>query len=90
MFWRRGKYEAAEEMSLRALKGREKVPGPKHYEALLRVTNLAGVLRDQGKYEAAKEMYQQALDIKRKVLRTEHSSRLFSINGLAVTLRCRV
>ncbi|KAI0914524.1 hypothetical protein F4823DRAFT_572174 [Ustulina deusta] len=46
-----GKYNKAEEMNRRALKGYEKVLGKQHPDTLTSVSNLALVLREQGKYK---------------------------------------
>ena len=43
------KYEEAEEMHRRELKGSEKVLGAEHSDTLTSVNNLALVLQDQGK-----------------------------------------
>jgi len=48
-----GKYEEAEVMHRRALKGRENVLGPEHPDTLSSVNNLGMVLKTQGKYEEA-------------------------------------
>ena len=48
-----GKYEEAEVMRRRALKGRENVLGPEHPNTLNSVNNLGMVLKTQGKYEEA-------------------------------------
>ena len=82
-----GKYEAAEEMNRRALKGREKVLGVKHPDTLTSVSNLAGVFRDQGKYKAAEEMNRRALKGSEKVLGVEHPDTLTSVSNLAWVLR---
>jgi tetratricopeptide (TPR) repeat protein len=82
-----GKYEAAEEMSQRALKGREKVLGVEHPDTLASVNNLAVVFRYQGKYEAAEEMSQRALEGRKKALGVEHPDTLASVGNLAVVLQ---
>jgi hypothetical protein len=46
-----GRYEEAEEMNRRALKGREKMLGKEHPDTLISVSSLASVLRQQGRYE---------------------------------------
>ncbi|OCL03965.1 hypothetical protein AOQ84DRAFT_226702 [Glonium stellatum] len=55
-----GKYEQAEEMSRRALKGRQKVLGNKHSDTLRSLTNLAYALRSQGRWREAEELQTQA------------------------------
>ena len=55
---RQGKYEAAEEMNLRALEIQEKALGPEHPDTLASVSNLAWVRMRQGKFKAAVEMNQ--------------------------------
>ena len=51
-----GRYNDAEQMSRRALDGREKVLGKEHPDTLTSVSNLASVLQYQGKYEEASQM----------------------------------
>ena len=51
-----GKYEEAEAMHRRALKGREKVLGPEHPVTLVSANNLGSVLWSQGKHEEAEAM----------------------------------
>jgi Tfp pilus assembly protein PilF len=61
---RQGKYEEAEAMHRRALKGREKVLGLEHPDTLASVNNLGVVLERQDKYEEAKTMHRRALEVK--------------------------
>jgi tetratricopeptide (TPR) repeat protein len=86
VLWSQSKYEAAEEMHLRALEITEKVLGPEHPDTLPNMHNLAVVLRSQGKYEAAEEMYRRAPELRQKVLGPEHPDSLMSMNNLAVLL----
>ena len=79
-----GKYEEAENMHRRALKGKEKVLGIEHPNTLNTVNNLAMIFQDQGKYEAAEKMHRRALKGSEKVLGIEHPSTLTSVNNLAV------
>ncbi|KAK4890549.1 hypothetical protein LTR49_028725, partial [Elasticomyces elasticus] len=84
-----GKYEAAEEMNRRALKGYEKALGPEHPHTLTSVSNLAQVLQCQGKYEAAEEMNRRALKGREKALGPEHPHTLTSVSNLALVLQCQ-
>jgi tetratricopeptide (TPR) repeat protein len=84
-----GKYEAAEEMHWRALKGREKVLGVKHPNTLTSVSNVASVLQNQRKYEAAEEMNRRALEGREKVLGAEHPATLTSVYHLAYVLHSK-
>jgi hypothetical protein len=50
----------AEEMYLRALKGREEVWGPKHTSTLDTIFNLGNFYRDKGVPAKARQMYERA------------------------------
>jgi len=51
----------AEEIDMRALRGKKKAWGPEHTSTLNTVNNLANLLADQGKMVKAEEMYVRAL-----------------------------
>ena len=55
-----GKYEAAEEMIRRALKGMEKVLGEEHSDTLTMISCLAFVLHRQKKYRDAVTFYERS------------------------------
>jgi tetratricopeptide (TPR) repeat protein len=61
LYYKQGKMKEAEEMHLRALKGKEEVWGPKHTSTLDTVNNLGVLYADQGKMKEAEEMYLRAL-----------------------------
>ena len=81
-----GRFEEAEAMNRRALKGREKVLGVEHRDTLASVNNLALAFQQQGKYEEAEAMHRRALEGREKVLGVEHPETLTSIYGLAYML----
>jgi tetratricopeptide (TPR) repeat protein len=56
-----GKMQEAEEMYLRALRGKEKAWGPDHTSTLDTINNLGNLYSDQGKMQEAEEMYLRAL-----------------------------
>ncbi|CAH0028564.1 unnamed protein product [Clonostachys rhizophaga] len=56
-----GKMQEAEEMYLRALRGKEKAWGPDHTSTLDTVNNLGLLYSVQGKRQEAEEMYLRAL-----------------------------
>ena len=58
---RQGKYEEAEAVHQRALKGFEKILGPEHLDTLTSISNLGSVLEGQGKYKGAGAVHQRAL-----------------------------
>ncbi|GKT48975.1 nephrocystin-3 [Colletotrichum spaethianum] len=82
-----GKYDEAEQLNRKALKGREKVLGKEHPDTLRSVNNLASVLYDQGKYDEAEQLHRQALEGSEKVLGKEHPETLRSVNNLALVLQ---
>jgi hypothetical protein len=53
--------EEAEEMLVRALRGKEKVWGPEHTSILNTVNNLGNLYAKQGKMAEAEEMCERAL-----------------------------
>ena len=59
---RQRKYEEAEAMHRRSLKGREKVLGPEHPYTFISVSNLRSALLRQGKYEEAEELGVKAME----------------------------
>ncbi|KAK4902396.1 hypothetical protein LTR49_027084 [Elasticomyces elasticus] len=77
----------AEEMYLRALRGKEEEWGPKHISTLDTVNNLANLYRNQGKMQEAEEMYLRALEGYEKALGPEHTSTLHTINNLGSLYR---
>jgi tetratricopeptide (TPR) repeat protein len=65
-------YVEAEEMYMRALRGREKAWGPEHTSTLRTVNNLGNLYADQGKMAEAEEMYARALRGYEKAVGTDH------------------
>jgi tetratricopeptide (TPR) repeat protein len=72
----------AEEMYLRALRGKEKAWGAEHMSTLGTVYNLGLLYADQGKTAEAEGMYIRALRGYEKAWGTEHMSTLSTVNGL--------
>ncbi|KAJ4179575.1 hypothetical protein NW767_014587 [Fusarium falciforme] len=85
--WMRGRYEEAEQVTRRALEGREKVLGREHPHTLTSVNNLGLVLQSQGKYEEAEQMHRRALEASEKVLGREHPDTLTSVGNLGSVLQ---
>ncbi|RHZ43106.1 uncharacterized protein CDV56_100225 [Aspergillus thermomutatus] len=83
---RQGKYEEAEVMHRRDLKGSEEVLGPEHPDTLISVSNLGSALEQQGKYEEAEAMQRRALEGHEKTLGPEHPDTLTSANNLGSVL----
>ena len=57
-----GKMKEAEEMYLRALRGKEEAWGAEHTSTLDTVYGLGNLYRDQGEVAKAKDMYEQAAE----------------------------
>ncbi|KAK5702445.1 hypothetical protein LTR17_022300 [Elasticomyces elasticus] len=66
----------AEEMYLRALRGKEEAWGPKHTSTLDTVSNLANFYSNQGRMKEAEEMYLRALRGKEDAWGPKHTSTL--------------
>jgi tetratricopeptide (TPR) repeat protein len=75
-------YNAAEQMSLRALAGYEKALGPNHTLTLHTVHHLGMLYSDQGKLGEAEQMYLRALAGKEEALGLNHSLTLDTVNNL--------
>jgi tetratricopeptide (TPR) repeat protein len=84
---RQGRYEEAESMNRRALKGYEKELGANHPDTLTSVGNLALVLQRQGRYEKAESMNRRALEGREKELGANHPDTLISVGNLASMLQ---
>ena len=82
-----GKYEAAEQISRRALEGTEKVLGVEHPRTLISVNNLASVLQEQEKYETAEGLHRRNVEVGEKALGEEHPETLTCVNNLALVLQ---
>ena len=75
---------AAEEMYIRALRGKEKAWGVEHTSTLETVNNLGLLYADQGKMAEAEKMYIRALRGKEKALGVDHTSTLDTVNNLGM------
>jgi tetratricopeptide (TPR) repeat protein len=62
LYMNQAKMEEAEEMYIRALRGKEEAWGPKHTSTLDTVNNLGILYKNQGKMKEAEEMYLRALN----------------------------
>ena len=67
-----GSYDNAEQMTRRALDGREKVLGKEHPDTLMSVYCLAYLLQQQQRYPMAKSLYERALTGYRRVFQSHH------------------
>jgi tetratricopeptide (TPR) repeat protein len=72
----------AEEMYLRALRGKEDAWGVKHTSTLDTVNNLAVLYSDQGRMKEAEEMYLRALRGKEEAWGAKHTSTLDTVFNL--------
>ena len=79
-----GRYEEAEDLFWRTLRGREVRLGASHGSTLTVVSTLAGLLRAQGKYDASEPLYRRALHGYEAELGTSHPHTLVSVNNLAM------
>jgi tetratricopeptide (TPR) repeat protein len=84
--WRRGKADAAEQMSAMSMEVRNEVLGDESVETLSSI-GMVGLARNlRGKYEEAEAMHRQTLATSEKVLGREHPHTLASMNNLALVL----
>ncbi|KAI0188088.1 kinesin light chain [Astrocystis sublimbata] len=79
-----GKLQKAEDMYLRALRGKEKAWGPDHTSTLSTVNNLGLLYSDQGKLQEAEDMYLRALRGYEKAWGPNHTSTLDTVNNLGL------
>jgi nucleoside phosphorylase/tetratricopeptide (TPR) repeat protein len=86
-YYDQGRYNAAEEMNHRALKGRKLLLGQKNPDTLVIMNNLAQALSKQGNYAEAERIHRQTLALREKVLSPEHPDTLVSMSNLAKTLK---
>ncbi|CAG9952144.1 unnamed protein product [Clonostachys rosea f. rosea IK726] len=82
LYFDQGKMQEAEEMYLRALRGKEKAWGPDHTSTLDTVNNLGSLYKVQGKMQEAEEMYLRALRGMEKAWGPDHTSTLNTVNNL--------
>jgi tetratricopeptide (TPR) repeat protein len=73
----------AEEMYLRALRGKEEAWGAKHTSTLETVNNLGNLYWKQGKIKEAEEMYLRALRGFEEAWGAKHTSTSNTVNNLA-------
>lgn len=83
--WRMGKPVEAEEMSIQAMKVRERILGREHNATLnsMQMASYAYALWDR--WDAAEKLQLQVVKGKKKILGAEHPGTLYSIANLAAT-----
>ena len=79
---RQVRLQAAEQMYLQALAGKEKALGPDHTSTLATVHALGNLYTDQGKLAEAEQMYQRALAGKEKALGPDHTETVETVHNL--------
>ncbi|KAK6436815.1 hypothetical protein LTR95_006995 [Oleoguttula sp. CCFEE 5521] len=84
LFSHANKMREAEEMYLRALRGKEEAWGSKHTSTLITVNNLAAFYKNQGKLQEAEEMCLRALRGYEEARGPKHTSTLITVNNLGL------
>ena len=84
-----GLLKEAEEMYVRALKGKEKAWGAEHTSTLDTVNNLGLLYADQGKMAEAEEMYARALEDFKKIYGADHPRVLLVASNLSLLTSAR-
>ncbi|RYP46151.1 hypothetical protein DL768_007626 [Monosporascus sp. mg162] len=79
-----GRFEDAEAMYERALRGQEKAWGPEHTPTLDAVNNLGNLYKSQDRFDDAEAMYERALRGYEKIWGPEHTSALITVNNLGI------
>ncbi|KAF2025710.1 hypothetical protein EK21DRAFT_75787 [Setomelanomma holmii] len=79
-----GKLAEAEQMYVRALRGKEAALGHEHTSTLSTVNNLATLYYNQGKLAEAEQMFLRALRGYKAALGPEHTSTLHTVNNLGI------
>jgi tetratricopeptide (TPR) repeat protein len=82
LLYKQVQYNAAEQMYLLALAGKEQALGPDHTSTLDTVNNLGNLYLDQGKLAEAEQMSLRALAGFEKALGPDHTSTLGTVNNL--------
>jgi tetratricopeptide (TPR) repeat protein len=82
-----GKYEAAEEMSRRALEGSEKALGKEHPDTLTSVYCFAYMLHKQKRYKPASKLYHRAYTGYKEVLGLNHPTTVACGNNFSYMLQ---
>jgi len=81
-----GKYEEAETVGWRALKGRERLSGGEDRGCLGTICNLASVLRYRGKHVEAEAMYRRAFESSEMIYGPNHTNTEACLSNLATML----
>ena len=84
-----GLLKEAEDMYVRALKGKEKTWGAEHTSTLDTVNNLGLLYKDQGKMAEAEEMYVRALEGFKKIYGADHPRVLLVASNLSLLTSAR-
>ena len=87
LYSNQGRMKAAEEMYLRALRGKEEAWGAEHTSTLDTSNNLGILYSNQGRMKEAEEMYLRALRGYEEAWGAEHTSTLNTVNNLGVLYR---
>jgi tetratricopeptide (TPR) repeat protein len=82
-----GRYEEAERLFGRVLKGREERLGRDHPDTLRTVHSLAIAYRRQGQYEQAERLFGRALKGREERLGRDHPDTLKTVHNLAIVYR---
>lgn len=80
-----GRWDAAEEMLLQALKVRREIFGPDHLDTLTSMANLASTYQRQGRWADAEELEVQVIETRKTKLGPDHPDTLTSMANLACT-----
>ncbi|KAK6438970.1 hypothetical protein LTR95_004834 [Oleoguttula sp. CCFEE 5521] len=82
LYKNQGKLKEAEEMYVRALRGKEEAWGAKHTSTLGTINNLGNLYKNQGKLKEAEEMYVRSLRGYEEAWGAKHTSTLDTVNNL--------
>jgi tetratricopeptide (TPR) repeat protein len=82
-----GKYQEAEQLSLRSLAIREKALGRDHPDVAQSLNNLASLYSNQGKFKEAEPLYKRALAIVDKTLGAEHPEIVMILKNYSILLQ---
>ncbi|KAH0534126.1 hypothetical protein FGG08_007284, partial [Glutinoglossum americanum] len=78
------RYQEAEELYQRTLRGKEKALGTDHTSTLNTVNGLGILYREQGRLTESEAMYERALAGREKMLGPDHTSTLNTVNSLGL------
>uniref|UniRef100_A0A8H7NHI4 NB-ARC domain-containing protein n=1 Tax=Bionectria ochroleuca TaxID=29856 RepID=A0A8H7NHI4_BIOOC len=84
-YYAQGRYNDAEEISVKVLELRREELGEKHPDTISSMADLATTYHVQGRYEEAEKLKDEALELRREVLGEKHPDTISSIASLAAT-----